>query len=85
LRAARELIEENGPTALTMEGIAARAGVGKPTIYRWWPDRHSVAMAALMESESVASTEKGSGRLALGFAAETVAKSRFVIRYAGWP
>lgn len=37
-----------------MEAIAARAGVGKPTIYRWWPDRHSVAMAALMNSESSA-------------------------------
>jgi len=49
LRAARELIEENGLAALTMEGIAARAGVGKPTLYRWWPDRHAVAMAALME------------------------------------
>src|SRR3970040_869626 len=49
LHAARELIEENGPTALTMEGIAARAGVGKPTIYRWWPDRHAVTMAALMD------------------------------------
>jgi AcrR family transcriptional regulator len=56
LRAARELIDENGPTALTVEGIAARAGVGKPTIYRWWPDRHSVAMAALMESESAVSS-----------------------------
>ena len=66
LHAARELIEENGPTALTMEGIAARAGVGKPTIYRWWPDRHSVAMAALMESESVVSPDRGSGRSPLG-------------------
>ncbi len=36
-----------------MEGIAARAGVGKPTVYRWWPDRHSVAMAALMDSPPV--------------------------------
>ena len=59
--AARELIEENGPTALTMEGIAARAGVGKPTIYRWWPDRHSVAMAALMESESAVSSRLRGG------------------------
>lgn len=55
LRAARELIEENGPTALTMDGIAARAGVGKPTIYRWWPDRHSVAMAALMDAAAPSS------------------------------
>lgn len=64
LRAARELIEESGPTALTMEGIAARAGVGKPTIYRWWPDRHSVAMAALMENESVPPSPRG-GRSSL--------------------
>jgi AcrR family transcriptional regulator len=54
LQAARELIEENGPAGLTMEAIASRAGVGKPTIYRWWPDRHSVAMAALMSGESTA-------------------------------
>lgn len=59
LRAARQLIEELGPSALTMEGIAARAGVGKPTIYRWWPDRHSVAMAALMENEPPTSAARG--------------------------
>ena len=49
LAAARELLSEGGPAAVTMEGIAARAGVGKPTIYRWWPDWHAVTMAALME------------------------------------
>jgi len=49
LGAAREMLAEGGPAAITMEGLAARAGVGKPTIYRWWPDRHAVAMAALME------------------------------------
>ncbi len=66
LGAARELIEENGLAALTMEGIAARAGVGKPTVYRWWPDRHAVAMAALMESgppdSGRAASEGGSSR-----------------------
>jgi AcrR family transcriptional regulator len=33
-----------------MEAVAERAGVGKPTVYRWWPNRHAVAMAALMEA-----------------------------------
>src|ERR1700685_3344868 len=66
LRAARELIDENGPTALTMEGIAARARVGKPTIYRWWPDRHSVAMAALMEGESAVSSSGDASRSPMG-------------------
>jgi len=40
-----------------MEAVAARAGVGKPTVYRWWPDRHAVAMAALMESDATQSLE----------------------------
>jgi AcrR family transcriptional regulator len=48
LRAARELLAETGLSGMTMEAVAARAGVGKPTVYRWWPDRHAVAMAALM-------------------------------------
>ena len=51
LRAARALLAEGGPAAVTMEGVALRAGVGKPTVYRWWPDRHAVAMAALMQDE----------------------------------
>lgn len=49
LRAARELLADGGPAAVTMEAVAVRAGVGKPTVYRWWPNRHAVAMAALME------------------------------------
>jgi AcrR family transcriptional regulator len=51
LRAARELLDEGGPGFVTMEGVAARANVGKPTVYRWWPDRHAVVMAALMSAE----------------------------------
>jgi len=50
LRAARALLAEGGPGAVTMEAVAARARVGKPTVYRWWPDRHAVAMAALMDT-----------------------------------
>ena len=55
LVATREILEEGGITAVTMEGIAARAGVGKPTIYRSWPNAHAVAMAALMGVEASAS------------------------------
>ncbi|MBL8645492.1 MAG: TetR/AcrR family transcriptional regulator [Rhodospirillaceae bacterium] len=49
LKAARELLDSGGLTAVTMEGIAARAGVGKPTIYREWPNAHSVALSAFLE------------------------------------
>ena len=50
LRAARELLDEGGLLSVTMEGIATRAGVGKPTVYRHWSNRYEVAMAALIES-----------------------------------
>jgi AcrR family transcriptional regulator len=49
LRAARQLLYRDGFRALTIEGIAARAGVGKATIYRWWPSKAAVAMEALIE------------------------------------
>lgn len=57
LRAARELLDEVGPGAVTIEALAARAGVGKPTIYRWWPDRHAVLMTALMEADAAATED----------------------------
>src|SRR5277367_4816007 len=50
LAAAAGLLDEGGLGAVTMEAIAARAGVGKPTIYRAWPNAQAVAMAAFLES-----------------------------------
>jgi AcrR family transcriptional regulator len=66
LRAAREILDEVGPAGLTIEAVAARAGVGKPTIYRTWPDRHAVAMAALMAHgpESTSGRTAGAAPLA---------------------
>ncbi|MFN7976818.1 MAG: TetR/AcrR family transcriptional regulator [Vicinamibacterales bacterium] len=48
LAAARALLESSGPGAVTVERLAERAGVGKPTIYRTWPNAQAVLMAALM-------------------------------------
>jgi TetR/AcrR family transcriptional regulator, regulator of autoinduction and epiphytic fitness len=39
LRAAVEELAEGGYGGVTIESVAARAGVGKSTIYRHWPDK----------------------------------------------
>lgn len=52
LRAARALLDEAGPAGVTMEAVAVRAGVGKPTVYRWFENRHAVTMAALMQADT---------------------------------
>jgi AcrR family transcriptional regulator len=50
LQAAHALLEEAGFDRLTIEGVAGRAGVGKATIYRWWPSRGVLAMEALLSN-----------------------------------
>ena len=53
LTAAFDLLQEIGYAKLSIEGIAARAGVGKQTIYRWWPSKGAVIFDAfLMLSEA---------------------------------
>ncbi|RPA19862.1 TetR/AcrR family transcriptional regulator [Gordonia sp. OPL2] len=48
LTAARELVSEREYAKVTIEAIAARAGVGKQTIYRWWPSKGAVILDAFL-------------------------------------
>jgi AcrR family transcriptional regulator len=50
LAAAGQLVLEGGLTAATMEAIAARAGVSKRTLYKYWPSRGAVALEGFMRS-----------------------------------
>jgi AcrR family transcriptional regulator len=50
LKAAREMLETGGLLSVTMEGVASKAGVGKPTVYRQFNNRYELAMAALMDA-----------------------------------
>ncbi|MFZ0668144.1 MAG: TetR/AcrR family transcriptional regulator [Acidimicrobiales bacterium] len=49
LHAADDLLVELGFGGVTVEGIAARAGVGKQTIYRWWRSKVDVLLDCLIE------------------------------------
>ncbi|WP_371529490.1 TetR/AcrR family transcriptional regulator [Streptomyces sp. NBC_01283] len=57
--AALDLVSEVGYGKLTIEAIAARAGVGKQTIYRWWPSKGAVLLDAFVDLGEQAHQEAG--------------------------
>ncbi|MFD5227057.1 TetR/AcrR family transcriptional regulator [Streptomyces qaidamensis] len=57
--AALALVVEVGYPKTTIEGIAARAGVGKQTIYRWWSSKADVLMEAFLDLAEQSVPEAG--------------------------
>ncbi len=49
LDAAYTLLIEGGFSGFTIEGVAARSGAAKTTIYRWWPNKSVLAVEAFLE------------------------------------
>lgn len=49
LHAVDDLLREVGYAAMTMKGIAERAGVGRQTVYRWWANKAEVLLEASAE------------------------------------
>jgi len=49
LDAVYELLQEKSARDLTMEAVAKRAGVGKPTLYKWWPTKAALIFAMFHE------------------------------------
>jgi AcrR family transcriptional regulator len=64
LDAVLRLLEEEGYGALTIEGVARQAGVGKQTIYRWWKCRAELVLEAYANhtSSKIPVSDKGSLR-----------------------
>src|ERR1700720_4490699 len=48
LKAAMELMQEDDLRRASIDRIAARSGVSKATIYKWWPNRTAVAIDAFL-------------------------------------
>jgi AcrR family transcriptional regulator len=49
LKAAAQLLDEVGYANMTVQEIAARAGVSNKTIYRWWSNKAGVVMEAFAQ------------------------------------
>lgn len=52
LEAALELLAEEGYGGVSMEAVAHRAGVGKPTVYRRWPSKAALVVDAVAQLSS---------------------------------
>jgi AcrR family transcriptional regulator len=63
LAAAIAILNAEGYAGLTIEGVAARAGVGRPTIYRRWASKPALVVAALADSTRIAVPDVDTGSL----------------------
>ncbi|WP_201784235.1 TetR/AcrR family transcriptional regulator [Frankia sp. ACN1ag] len=63
LDAVLDLLGRPDHPPLTMEGIASAAGVGRQTIYRWWPSKGAVVLEALAERARADVPQPDSGSL----------------------
>ncbi len=74
LTATTELLGEVGYPKLAVEAIASRAGVGKQTIYRWWPDKGALVLDAYL------TLVQGAGELTFPDTGDLGADLRTVLR-----
>ncbi len=49
LNAVYQLLKKQSVRDLTMEAVAKRAKVGKPTLYKWWPTKAELVLAMFRE------------------------------------
>lgn len=78
--AALALVAEAGYPKTTIEGIASRAGVGKQTIYRWWPSKADVLLEAFLDMAERAAEAAGHVAHALPDTGDLAADLRAVLR-----
>ncbi|TCO49731.1 TetR/AcrR family transcriptional regulator [Actinocrispum wychmicini] len=61
LHAADDLLVERGFAGVTIEGVAARAGVAKQTIYRWWSSKVDILLDTLIDDMAKELTPRDHG------------------------
>ncbi|WP_340380372.1 TetR/AcrR family transcriptional regulator [Streptomyces sp. SS7] len=78
--AALSLVAEAGYPRTTIEGIAARAGVGKQTIYRWWGSKADVLLEAFLDLGEQAAEVAGQAPNSLPDTGDLAADLKAVLR-----
>ncbi|MFI9834330.1 TetR/AcrR family transcriptional regulator [Streptomyces sp. NPDC051913] len=78
--AALALVGEVGYPRTTIEGIAARAGVGKQTIYRWWTSKADVLLEAFLDLSGQAAEAAGQEPYAIPDTGDVAADLKAVLR-----
>ncbi|MET9912910.1 TetR/AcrR family transcriptional regulator [Streptomyces sp. NPDC006476] len=78
--AALALVAEVGYPRTTVEGIAARAGVGKQTIYRWWSSKAEVLLEAFLDLGERTAREAGQEPYTIPDTGDLAADLRAVLR-----
>lgn len=63
MRAAAELLGTGDSRRITVDAIAKCAGVGKQTIYRWWPSKSAVLLDAMIHRAQEIAPAPDSGDL----------------------
>ena len=51
--AAEAILREAGPSGFSIEAVARRARAGKPTIYRWWPNKTALLLEIYQRQKNV--------------------------------
>ncbi len=63
IAAAADLLRQRGFERMTVDDVASRAGVGKATVYRRWPSKDDLAVAAMQRLYSVEFPDVDTGSL----------------------
>ena len=85
LDAAKQLFDERGIAAVTLDDVVAAAGVGKGTLFRRFGDKAGLAVALLDEQERALQDRILNGPPPLGPGAEPVERlTAFVRTYVGY-
>jgi AcrR family transcriptional regulator len=79
--AAADLLRRRGFERMTVDDVAAQAGVGKATVYRRWPSKDDLAVAAMERLYAVEIPDPDTGSIR----GDLVASYRSVLTFVGSP